>query len=170
MGPLGNSSINGRGCIAGDTAAFRTGSWSSEEQHSYQRTRLRRGSALPSCSSTDKSILAGRAGGCAGCSTVRWSLRFCRTGHGCCQPVPTRKLRLKVNEAKSAVERGQAAHSAEGPRQVQGADPGYDMPASGRQSAAVDQGAEPYLIGCAATSALPGAWVRRRLRMYLWRQ
>src|SRR5216683_971518 len=50
----------------------------------------------------------------------------------------TTKLRLTVNEAKSAVERPE--HRAKSPRQIQDADPGPDPPDTGDQPAAVDRG------------------------------
>ena len=69
----------------------------------------------------------------------------------------TQKLRLKVNEAKSAVARleerkflgfsisndgERAAHRAKSPRQIQGANPGDDKPDSGAQPTADHRGTD----------------------------
>ena len=104
----------------------------------------------------------------------------------------TEKLRLKVNETKSAVarpeerkflgfsiandgsERRIAPNSS---RQVQGADPGYDPPDPGDQPAADGHGPRAipsrlarilWLLPDVLTNL--EAWIRRRLRSYLWRQ
>ena len=104
----------------------------------------------------------------------------------------TEKLRLKVNETKSAVtrpeerkflgfsiandgsERRIAPNSS---RQVQGADPGYDPPDPGDQPTADGHGPRAipsrlarilWLLPDVLTNL--EAWIRRRLRSYLWRQ
>jgi hypothetical protein len=74
----------------------------------------------------------------------------------------TNKLRLKGNEAKSAVARPEerkflgfsisndrAAHRAKRSRQIQGADPRHGAPDTGVQSATVDQRAEAIRRGMA---------------------
>ena len=96
---------------------------------------------------------------------TRRGLRFCRYADDCNIYVRSRragerikasvsrfltnKLRLKVNEAKSAVARPEerkflgfsiAAHRAKGARQIQGADPGDDPPDTREQPAADDRG------------------------------
>ena len=70
-------------------------------------------------------------------------------------------------------------HRAKSPRQIQDADPGDDTPNTGDQPAELIEELTPYIIGwrgyfgfCQTPRVLTNleAWIRRRLRSYLWRQ
>src|SRR3981189_2570437 len=72
-----------------------------------------------------------------------------------------------------------ATHCAESPRQVQRPNPGNHMPDARDQFAADDRRPHAILIGwrgyfgfCQTPRVLTNleAWIRRRMRLYLWRQ
>jgi RNA-directed DNA polymerase len=75
--------------------------------------------------------------------------------------------------------RKRAAHRAKSPRQIQGTDPGHDSPDTAISLPQLIKDLTPYLIGwrgyfgfCQTPRVLTNleAWIRRRLRSYLWRQ